>query len=147
LSVLLDAIFKRSAPPAATTLLMVDEAGTIGPVPQIETAFTLSRGYGCRITAVFQSMHQLETSYSLGARTVFDNAGTISILPPSNPRCAREQADVLGITVDDLLSMGADEVLVARRGQAPRVLRRPDCLSDTLYRGRCDAAHTPGARR
>lgn len=141
LSVLLDAIFGRTAPPARTTLLMVDEAGTIGRVPQIEQAFTLSRGYGCRVTAVFQSMHQLDACYGAAARTIVDNAGVISVFPPPNLRSARETADMLGVPAATLADMDQDQVLVSHRGRSPRFLRRADGLTDPAYRGMCD---TPG---
>jgi type IV secretion system protein VirD4 len=148
LSLFLDAIFRRTVPPSRTTLFMVDECGTIGPVPQIETAFTLARGYGCRVTAVFQSIHQLETCYGTAGRTVFDNAGTISVLPPSNSRSAQEIAGLLGVAGERLMALGLDEALVACRGQIPRIVRRPDYLTDPRYRGQWDDCRAvPGRRR
>ncbi len=148
LSLFLDAIFRRTAPPSRSTLFIVDEAGTIGPVPQIETAFTLARGYGCRVTAVFQSIHQLEACYGTAGRTVFDNAGTISVLPPSNSRSAQEIAGLLGVAGERLTALGLDEALVACRGQLPRIVRRPDYLTDPRYRGQWDDCRAaPGRRR
>jgi type IV secretion system protein VirD4 len=148
LSLFLDAIFRRTAPPSPATLIVVDEAGTIGPVPQIETAFTLARGYGCRVTAVFQSTHQLETCYGTAGRTIFDNAGTISVLPPSNPRSAQELADLLGVAATRLTALGPNEALVACRGSPPRIVRRPDYLTDPRYRGQWDDCRAaPAGRR
>jgi type IV secretion system protein VirD4 len=138
LSLFLDAVFRRASPPTMTTLFMVDEAGTIGPVPQIETAFTLARGYGCRVAAVFQSIHQIEACYGTAGRTVFDNAGTITVLPPSNPRSAQEIAGLLGLEATSLSELGVDEALVARRGQPPQIVRRPDYLTDCRYAGKWD---------
>jgi type IV secretion system protein VirD4 len=147
LSVFLDAIFRRTAPPSRSTLFMVDEAGTIGPVPQIETAFTLARGYGCRVTAVFQSIHQLEECYGAAGRTLFDNAGTISVLPPSNARSAQEIAGLLGVGEQQLMALGPDEALVACRRQQPRVVRRPDYLLDARFAGQWDNPRAPPGRR
>ncbi|SFL13806.1 Type IV secretory system Conjugative DNA transfer [Falsiroseomonas stagni DSM 19981] len=148
LSLFLDAIFRRKGPPSSTTLVMVDEAGTIGPVPQIETAFTLARGYGCRVTAIFQSIHQMEACYGTAGRTVFDNAGTISVLPPSNARSAQDIAGLLGLPAECLTGLGHDEALAACRGHAARIVRRLDYLSDARYAGKFDDPRaTPGRRR
>lgn len=138
LALFLDAIFKRRAPPPVNTLFMIDEAGTIGPIPQVETAFTLARGYGCRVTAVFQSVQQLQTCYGPAAMTVFDNAGTVSVLPCSTARSAHEIAGLLGIDAVEVLSLARDEALVARRGLPLCVVRRTDYLTDAQYRGKWD---------
>jgi type IV secretory system conjugative DNA transfer VirD4/TraG family protein len=43
--------------------LMIDEAFVLGPYEQLETAASILRGFGCRLTMVFQSYGQIKKLY------------------------------------------------------------------------------------
>lgn len=137
LSTLIDAILLRQPGCGGTdTLIVIDEAGTIGEIPQVETAFVLTRDFGARVTAVFQSVNQLYTAYGAAAQTVLDNAGLISILPPGNYLAASQAATLIGrVSAEEILAMGPSEVMVAEGGFRPRRLRRPNVLTDLLFAG------------
>lgn len=146
LATLIDTLLLRPGADGPGTLIVIDEAGTIGEIPQVETAFTLARGFGAKITAVFQSAAQLHTAYGSAAQTILDNAGLISILPPGNLLAASQAAALVGgFSAEEVLAMAPSEVMVAASGQRPRRLRRPNVRTDALFAGRWKSSSRPRA--
>ena len=116
LSGLMTALTQRTEIPACKTLLLIDEAGNLGRMESLLTAYTLLRGYGMTVWSFFQSLSQLNL-YQDQAPTILDNAGTIQLLGARHRRQAEEFAALVGgIDADTILAMPRDEQLLLMDG-------------------------------
>lgn len=128
---ILKALMERRSIPERPTMVVVDEAGAVGRIPSLETAFSMGRAYGIKAVAAVQTLHQLEDAYDKAHRVLTDNAGLISVLQPPHYLAAREVADLIGtFSPEQLLGLGTDEFMAARRGHRPRILRRRNYLEE-----------------
>jgi type IV secretion system protein VirD4 len=138
LGTLLSVLLRRPAPPGERTLLLLDECGQLGTLPQLATALTLMRGYGVQVWTFWQDLSQLKALYPDDWETVLNNSGVIQAFGLTNGWAARTAAEVLGVPVPHLLRLGADEQLVSRPGRGTELARRVDYLTDDLFAGRFD---------
>ncbi len=132
---MLATLLERSSIPAQSTLVVIDEAGAIGRIPAMETAFAMGRGYGVQVLAAVQTLHQLSSTYGPAHRNLTDNAGDITILPPNGAQTATELSTLAGsISAERILAMADDDTLLIQRRRVPEILRRRDCLNDLSLR-------------
>lgn len=137
LASLIGLITQRTRRPKRPTVLLVDEAAQLGPMPQLRQAITLTRGYGVRAALFLQSLAQLRSLFPSDHEVLAENCGTIVSFGHVRPSMCEGVARIMGDTTDEaLLAMGAEELAV-KVGRAPtRILRRIDYLRDQPFCGR-----------
>lgn len=133
LSGLLNAFSTREQPPEHPTLVLIDEAATLGRFDPLVTAMSLLRSWGVQICTFWQSLGQLDV-YGAQARTLVDNAGVIQLLGVRNGRMAREFVDLVGgISEDALLALGPRQQVLAIEGARPIVCDQLRFYDDPLF--------------
>ncbi len=149
LGTLLSALVRRRHIPEQKTLLLLDEAAQLGNLPHLRTALTLLRGFGVQVWSLWQDLSQLRSNYPLDWETIINNSGALQVFGLNNGWVARTCADVLGVSVHDLLTLPAEDqiLLLPRRG--PLACRRMDYLIDEMFRGLFDVnpRYLPAAKR
>jgi type IV secretion system protein VirD4 len=138
LGTLLAVLLRRTQMPPQRTLLVLDEAAQLGPLPHLRMALTLLRGYGCQVLSLWQDLSQLRLLYPLDWETILNNSGVIQAFGLSNGRMARSCAEVLGVEAEELLALEPGAQVLLRPGHGPLTCRRLDYLRDPLFRGRFD---------
>ena len=137
LGTLLSAMARRRVRPRTPTLLLVDELGHIGAIPQLKQAITLLRGYGVRVALFIQSIAQLKSVWPADHETVLENCGIWLNFGNNTSASARVVADYLGdINSECLSAMSPQELLIHVAGQPTTLARRMDYLEDALFRHR-----------
>lgn len=137
---LVRAILLRRSPQAIPTLLLLDEIAALGHMPILKQAITTLRGYGVRVWSFWQNMAQMRHCYPTDWETITDNCKHLTIFGLNNYRAARETAEMLGVSNPaSLLSLEDDQLALARRDGGVTILKRPDYLSDEMFRGRATA--------
>jgi type IV secretion system protein VirD4 len=129
----------RRQRPRHSTLLLIDEAAQLGQMELFVTAMTLYRGYGIQCWSFWQDFSQLQSLYPDDWQTIVNNAAAIQAFGPSCISMAREFRHLMPeSSAFDLLSMKRDSLLLARAGEAGRIVRRIDYLKDEHFTGRGD---------
>jgi type IV secretion system protein VirD4 len=137
LSSLMNIIGSRTVIPEQPTIFIADELASLGAVPEIFSAVTLMRGFGMRCVLVYQSLDQIKTQWPAGHRTVIDNCGVLATFGRIRAGQAMELAAIMGDVVgEDIVTLPADQLYVARSGAASERLRKFDYLKDPAFRGR-----------
>lgn len=136
LGALILALAARQRMPKKRTLMLIDEAGQLGPMaPLIQTA-TLLRGVGVTLWTFFQSPAQLEATYGKEAMVLADNAGVIQLFQPRNGRMAQAYANLLGdVTPDAVMGLEDTEQLLLLEGGRSVRAGRISYLDDPLCAG------------
>jgi type IV secretion system protein VirD4 len=135
ISGLLNALSLRERSPRHRTLVMIDEAASLGRMDALVTSAALLRAWGVQIMGFWQSIGQLDV-YRQHARTLVDNAGVIQVLGVRNARMAREFHDLVGgLSPDALLELGPRQQVLALDGGRPFVCDQVRYYDDPLFRG------------
>lgn len=135
--IILQSLLERREIPEKPTLVVVDEAGSVGRIPSLELCHSLGRGFGIKAVSAFQSVHQVSLAYGAASRVMSDNAGLLSMYLPTNFRTARELSEIIGyLTPETFLSLDPDQLIAAIRGRDPMVLRQRSYLSDPALAAR-----------
>lgn len=128
---ILKALMERAEIPETPALVVVDEAGAVGRIPSLETAYSMGRGYGIRAVTAVQTMHQLEQAYPDAHRVLTDNAGLISVLQPPHFLAATEVAQLIGtFSPEALMATGPGRFVASMWGREPEILIARSWLSD-----------------
>jgi type IV secretion system protein VirD4 len=135
---LISSILRRPSVPSSRTLLLLDEIGQLGPLPQLLTAITLLRGYGVQVWTFWQDLAQLKSLYPTDWETVLNNTAVIQAFGLANGLVARTVADLLGVEAREVIGLGPGEQFLLRPGAAAEVARRVDYLTDPIFAGRFD---------
>lgn len=136
LSALLSAILSRKTRPRQQTLLLLDEAGQLGPMDQVRAAVTLARGYGLRAVLVFQSYAQLKLIYR-DHDSLMDNCGTLATFGHDRCSMSEQIAAALGdISANALFRMPAADLALKLPGHETRIVQRIDYLTDPPFKDR-----------
>ncbi len=134
----LQTIFSRRQIPALRTLLLLDEAASLGNFPMLETAITLCRSYGVRVWTFWQDLQQIKSCYPTGWQTIINNCG-IQVFGIHSKLMARELSEVLDCTTKQLLGLDSDQqFLQLAERKAPLVARLPNYLHHKRYAGLFD---------
>jgi type IV secretion system protein VirD4 len=137
LGALLALTMRRRRRPASPTLFLLDELGSLGPLPQLRQAVTLLRGYGVRVALFVQSLAQLKSLWPIDHEIITDNCGIWLSFGATRLAAAREVADKLGdISAETLFALASDHMVVHRAGQGTVLARKLDYLHDELFAGR-----------
>jgi type IV secretion system protein VirD4 len=135
---LLKTIFSRTSAPALRTLLLLDEAASLGVFPMLETAITLCRTYGVRVWTFWQDLQQIQASFPTGWRTILNNSA-IQSFGVTKSLMAQELAAIMDFGAGDLLSLARDEQLLQLADSKPFRSRKLNYLSDAEFSGLFDA--------
>ena len=147
LGTLILALAARPRLPAQRTLMLMDEAAQLGPMPPLLQTATLLRSAGVTLWTFFQSPAQLEATYGGEAMVLVDNAGVVQLFAARNGRMAEAYARLLGdVSPDAVMALGRDEQFLLIEGGRSFRARRLTYLDDPLCAGLFDAhpAHAPG---
>jgi type IV secretion system protein VirD4 len=129
----------RRQRPEHSTLLLIDEAAQLGQMELFVTAMTLYRGYGIQCWSFWQDFSQLQSLYPWDWQTIVNNAAAVQAFGPSCISMAMEFRHLMpGSSAFDLLSMKRDSLLLARAGEAGRIVRRIDYLKEDHFLVRAD---------
>lgn len=138
LASLFAAVFSRKKIPNPRTLFLIDEAGNLGSFPVMKAAMTLCRGFGVRCWTFWQDMQQIQECYPNCWKTIINNAGALQLFGLTNRLMARDWSEILGCSVDTLLSMKPEEQFLLLQGKGEFISRRLDYLTDPVYEGQFD---------
>lgn len=137
--IILATLLDRREIPDRPTLVVVDEAGSVGRIPSLELCHSLGRGFGIKAVSAFQSVHQVSLAYGEAGRVLSDNAGMLSLYSPTNFRTARELSEIIGhIIPEDFLTLAPGQFVAAIRGRNPLILRQRSYLTDPELARRAD---------
>ena len=139
LSTLLALVTARRRLPPKPTLWLLDEFAQLGPMPQLVSAVTLSRGYGMRCLLFLQSLGQLRSAYPTDHEAIVEDcAGLVTFGHTTRPMSAK-LAELLGdIPAETLYRLPKDAAAVRCGGHDTRIVRRLDYLTNPLFVRRAD---------
>lgn len=139
LGALILALAARRRSPQRRTLMLIDEAAQLGPMPPLIQTATLLRSAGVTLWTFFQSPAQLEAAYGGEAMVLVDNAGVVQLFAPRNGRMAEAYARLLGdVAPETVMGLARDEQLLLLEGGHSFRARRINYLHDPLCAGLFD---------
>lgn len=139
LGALILALAARRRSPQRRTLMLIDEAAQLGPMPPLIQTATLLRSAGVTLWTFFQSPAQLEATYGGEAMVLVDNAGVVQLFAPRNGRMAEAYARLLGdVAPEAVMGLARDEQLLLLEGGRSFRARRINYLHDPLCAGLFD---------
>lgn len=139
LGALILALSARRCVPQQRTLMLVDEAAQLGPMPPLIQTATLLRGCGVTLWTFFQSPAQLEATYGAEALVLVDNAGVVQLFAPRNGRMAEAYARLLGdVAPETVMALARNEQLLLLEGGRSLRSRRISYLEEPLCKGLFD---------
>jgi type IV secretion system protein VirD4 len=109
--------------PAVPTLFLLDHCAELGAIPLLELLHTTAPAASLRIWTFWDDVHQLRVTYPRGWPTMTAGCGAVQVFGTSDPEAAAEAGAVLGLTADDVLSLGPGDQIVRLDG-VPRRVRR-----------------------
>jgi type IV secretion system protein VirD4 len=134
LTVVITMVLRRRAAPALPTLLLVDEAAQLGPLPLFRTAITLLRGYGLQTLTVWQDPSLLRRLYPADWECFVSNAHVVQSFGFRTRRFADEIAALTGFE-GQLHGLPDDIAVIAEAGRPARLCRRLDYRRDARFAG------------
>lgn len=127
---LFTALTRRRTRPPLPTLLLIDEAAQLGYFPPLMSAITLMRGYGVRTWTFWQDASQIQRLYP-DWPTIVNNCHAVQVFGRMGPLAALHAADLMGLPKPDMLrDLKAEDMMLALGGDDPKIVRRPNYLSD-----------------
>ena len=78
------------------TLVMIDEAASLGPLQEVSRGDSLLRSRGVQLWTFWQNLSQLKQMYPAEWQTHLDNCGVIQTCGFGTPAVAREWSELLG---------------------------------------------------
>ncbi len=94
----LNALIRTPGLPAHRVLFLLDEFPALGPMPPLERAATLARGYGATCWFLAQSLSQLRALYPESWASFVANAGVLQTFGTSDLETAEYVSGLLGTT-------------------------------------------------
>ena len=138
-SALLAAIVRRRGKPPLPTLLLLDEAAQLGPLPQLRQAITLLRGYGLKTWSFWQDASQLRQLYPADWPTMINNCRVIQCFGANNMRAATDMSELVGYwSAAGVLDLKPNEMLLQIAGDEAVYARLPNYLTDPSFAGQFD---------
>jgi type IV secretion system protein VirD4 len=92
----LDALIRTPGLPAHRVLFLLDEFPALGPMPPLERAVSLARGYGGTCWLLAQDLSQLRALYPVSWSTFVANAGVVQAFGTSDLETATYLSAMLG---------------------------------------------------
>ncbi len=139
-SVLMSAVLSRDSElPQYRTLFAIDECAQLSDFRMLAMVYTLARSYGVRVWTFFQDLAQIQELLPNNWRTVITNAAALQVFGVPNYLMAADLARVLGdFSEDDLRQMDRANLALQAAGHRGLTIRRPDYLSDPIFKGLYD---------
>jgi len=132
---LLTAVVRRTHIPPQRTLCLIDECAQLGTLPALRQAVTLLRGSGLQVWTVWQDLSQLRLLYPQDWQTMINNSAVVQVFGVRNNLMAKEWSELLGMDAAHLLRLAPEEAALCIHGQGTRICRRPDYLTDPVFKG------------
>lgn len=133
-------ITRRRSRPVKPTLFILDEAAQLGTLGELRQAITLLRGYGLQTWSFWQDVSQLKHLYNNDWQTMLNNCAVIQAFGPNNLNAARDMADLTGFaSAEVFLELERSEMLLQIAGDEVVVAKRPNYLTDPIFRGQFDS--------
>jgi type IV secretion system protein VirD4 len=105
----LDALIRTPGLPAHRVLFLLDEFPALGPMPPLERAVSLARGYGGTCWLLAQDLSQLRALYPISWPTFVANAGVVQAFGTSDLDTATYLSAMLGTTTVRVSGMSRSE--------------------------------------
>jgi type IV secretion system protein VirD4 len=134
LTTVITMIIRRRVAPPLPTLLLVDEAAQLGPLPLLSTAITLLRGAGLLTLTVWQDLSLLRRLYPSDWEAFISNAHATVAFGFRSHRYAEEIASLVGYD-GRLHGLPDDIAVIAEAGRPARLCRRLDYRHDARFAG------------
>jgi len=129
-------ITRRRKQPENQTLLLIDEAAQLGPLPQLRQAITLLRGYGVRVWTFWQDISQLKNLYPYDWETILNNCRVQQYFGATTGIAAQTVSSVSGYgTAQDVMDLENDELILNIAGDEPVIAVKPNYLWDPPFKG------------
>jgi type IV secretion system protein VirD4 len=132
-------LLRRQQIPEHRTLLLLDECAQLGSLGMLKTALTLLRGYGVQTWTFWQDLAQLKHLYPGDWETVLNNSSVLQVFGLNNGWVAKGIADVLGMSVEELMHLDRGQQVLLRPGCDAEVSRKIHYLTNVIFEGRYDA--------
>lgn len=123
----LDAMTARLAPPPLPVRFVLDEVAQLGNLSSIESALTLSAGYGVQLWGIWQHVGDIERCYpSSGVSSWVSSAGVrMCFANNDNATCEEFSKQSGGIyTHDEIARLSPKSMLVLMDGRNPVIVQR-----------------------
>jgi type IV secretion system protein VirD4 len=133
---LMKAITSRTSAPDVPTLLVLDEAATLGTFSYLNTMICFCRGMGLITHTLWQDLSQIKSLYT-NWETLLNNC-TLQFFQTSSHLAAKAVSEVTGVPVRDIISMRTEDQLLVLSGGETKIVRKLNYLTDTLYAGKWD---------
>jgi type IV secretion system protein VirD4 len=92
----LDALIRTPGLPAHRVLFLLDEFPALGPMPPLERAVSLARGYGGTCWLLAQDLAQLRALYPVTWSSFFANAGVVQAFGTNDVETATYLSTMIG---------------------------------------------------
>ena len=92
----LAALMRTPGAPTHRVLLLLDEFPALGPMPPLERAVSLARGYGATCWLLAQNLAQVQALYPVGWSTFIANAGVVQVFGTNDVETATYISSMIG---------------------------------------------------
>lgn len=130
-------LMARTVIPRSPTLLMIDEAASLGTVDQLPLMYSYLRGSGVTVYTAWQSLGQLIDLYPIQYRTILENCASLQTFV-LHCTCVDAMAGLLGISPSVMRALSSDEQVVATSSRGTEVPLRVDYRSHAVLKGLAD---------
>jgi type IV secretion system protein VirD4 len=120
---LLHSVLRARKSSSLPMLFLLDYCAELGPFPLLESLLRIESGNAFRIWTFWHDVHQLRTTYPIGWPEVVSGCGAVQVFGTKDPAAAGEAEALLGLSANDVSSLGPGEQIVRLDG-APRRMRR-----------------------
>jgi type IV secretion system protein VirD4 len=127
------ALSRRKAMSKRRTLFLLDEAAQLGELPILRQFFTLMRGYGVQVMALYQDLSQLKLLFPKDWMTILNNAGVLATFGFANYFMAKEWGEIFGLDTAELMTMPTSEMVLRTPAAPARFVRRLNYLTDSIF--------------
>jgi type IV secretion system protein VirD4 len=130
-SVLMDLVSQRTAPPEIPTLFILDELAQLGSFPMLRPAVTLMRSYGLKTMLILQDLSQLRAMFPVDYSTIVNNCATFVTFGHTGLAMSNEISQLLcDVDAETLFDMPATTLAIRQHGQRTRLAKRIDYLTE-----------------
>lgn len=129
-------MMERRKIPRHASKIIIDECAQFQLQDSLRTVFTLLRGYGLSIHAIYQDLSQLKRQFP-DYETILNNCGVVRTFGCNTGILARQTAEIMGVTPTEVAKLANDEQYVSMRGNVQR-MKKLNYLTDSRYQGLYD---------
>lgn len=130
------AVIARKKLPDAPTLFLIDEAFQLGEFEPLSNFITLCRGYGANLWTFWQDLSQLKSAHPYTWESIVNNSSVQQYFGVSSRMMAKQLAELLMCTPEELLRLGPQEqLLILPNRMDPVRAKRRDYVTEPVLRG------------